>query len=221
MSISRSLCTCWNYLLMVRGAIQVLAWKRAMLNCFILKAGTQVIFSSSMLISRYNQVVPSILQKIALRFTWVWFRFWVLIYFFILKFVILSFYFWRQFHIFNTVSFVFVHVGLLQILELRPKIAVRFTWVWFRFWVLLINLFYIIIFVGLCWFNFFFFWFCFFWVYCYVLLACISSYCGKILKLVPFNIVFFFGGLWDSILNRVNKNMMVNNKILIWVLLNS
>ena len=33
------------------------------------------------------------------------------------------------FHIFNTVSFVFVHVGLLQILELRSKIAVRFSWV--------------------------------------------------------------------------------------------
>ena len=40
--------------------------------------------------------------------------------------------------------------------------------------------------------------------------------CGKILKLVPFNIVFFWG-LWDSILNRVNKDMMVKNKILIWV----
>ena len=34
------------------------------------------------------------------------------------------------FHIFNVVSFVFVHVGLLQILELRPKIALRFTLVW-------------------------------------------------------------------------------------------
>ena len=34
------------------------------------------------------------------------------------------------FHFFNTVSFVFVHVGLLRILELRPKIALRFTWVW-------------------------------------------------------------------------------------------
>ena len=34
------------------------------------------------------------------------------------------------FYIFNTVSFVFVHVGLLQILGLRPKIALRFTWVW-------------------------------------------------------------------------------------------
>ena len=33
------------------------------------------------------------------------------------------------FHFFNTVSFVFVHVGLLQILELRPRIALRFTWV--------------------------------------------------------------------------------------------
>ena len=55
------------------------------------------------------------------------------------------------FTFFNTVSFVFVHVGLLQILELRSRMAVRFTWVWFRFWVL-INLFYIIFFVGLCWF---------------------------------------------------------------------
>ena len=79
------------------------------------------------------------------------------------------------FYIFNTVSFVFVHVGLLQILELRPKIALRFTWVWVLISVLSIIylfIFNIKIFVGLCWFKFFVF---VFLVYCYVLLACISS----------------------------------------------
>ena len=43
---------------MVHGVIQVLALKRAMLNCFIVKAGTQEIFSSSLLlISRYGILV--------------------------------------------------------------------------------------------------------------------------------------------------------------------
>ena len=79
------------------------------------------------------------------------------------------------FYIFNTVSFVFVHVGLLQILELRPKIALRFTWVWVLISVcsiIYLFIFNIKIFVGLCWFKFFVF---VFLVYCYVLLACISS----------------------------------------------
>ena len=91
--------------------------------------------------------------------------------------VIFLFCFWMQFffHIFNTVSSVFVHVALLQILELRPKIALRFTWVWVLISVLSIIylfIFNIKIFVGLCWFKFFVF---VFLVYCYVLLACISS----------------------------------------------
>ena len=143
-------------------------------------------------------------------------------------FYFMCFYFQRQFHIFNTVSFVFVHAGLLQILELRSKIALRFTWVWFRFWVL-INF---ILYYNFCWIllNLM----CFLVYFWLIVMFCLHALvvkrhvwvlyfpvwlvrsCGKILKLVPFNIVFF-PGLWDSILNRVNKNMMVNNKILIWV----
>ena len=39
--------------------------------------------------------------------------------------------------------------------------------------------------------------------------------CGKIMKLVPFNIVFFLGGFDIVFSMGVNKDMMVNNKILI------